>query len=197
MRADIHDGPEHMLQSEAGYIDARPLTPARQNLLQRTAGPYIWVILVDSGISATCPVWEQFRKCWRAVERVTSGVVQTPKLGWITRSTNATVRAQQLCAAFGDGDDQPKTGDGFALDKTAIDRVLPDRQPRARRAPGRDHLGIKPRLARDPFDEIEHQRICGLSHRISPVKKQRHCCARAKASFRKGCRSWHRGGSPR
>jgi hypothetical protein len=40
MRADIHDGPEHMLQSEAGYIDARPLTPARQNLLQRTAGPY-------------------------------------------------------------------------------------------------------------------------------------------------------------
>src|ERR1700738_84022 len=25
MRADIHDGPEHMLQSEAGYIDARPL----------------------------------------------------------------------------------------------------------------------------------------------------------------------------
>src|SRR5580692_9160079 len=41
MRADIHDGPEHMLQSEAGYIDARPLTPARQNLLQRMAGPYI------------------------------------------------------------------------------------------------------------------------------------------------------------
>jgi hypothetical protein len=27
MRADIHDGPEHnTLQSEAGYIDARPLT---------------------------------------------------------------------------------------------------------------------------------------------------------------------------
>src|SRR5467141_2922343 len=45
MRVDIHDGPEHMLQSEAGYIDARPLTPARQNLLQRTAGPYIWVKL--------------------------------------------------------------------------------------------------------------------------------------------------------
>src|SRR5882762_5797700 len=43
MCADIHDGPEHMLQSEAGYIDARPLTPARQNLLQRAAGPYIRV----------------------------------------------------------------------------------------------------------------------------------------------------------
>src|ERR1700751_2360912 len=26
MRADIHDGPEHTLQSEAGYIDARPLS---------------------------------------------------------------------------------------------------------------------------------------------------------------------------
>src|SRR5882672_8995978 len=26
MRADIHDGPEQMLQSKAGYIDARPLT---------------------------------------------------------------------------------------------------------------------------------------------------------------------------
>jgi hypothetical protein len=25
MRADIHDGPEQMLQSKAGYIDARPL----------------------------------------------------------------------------------------------------------------------------------------------------------------------------
>jgi hypothetical protein len=35
-----------MLQSEAGYIDARPLTPARQNLLQRTAGPYMWVTSV-------------------------------------------------------------------------------------------------------------------------------------------------------
>src|SRR6266849_1694242 len=49
MRADIHDGPEHMLQSEAGYIDARPLTPARQNLLQRTAGPYIRVMSGSGG----------------------------------------------------------------------------------------------------------------------------------------------------
>src|SRR4030095_3305268 len=28
MRADIHDGPEHMLQSETEYIDARPHQPA-------------------------------------------------------------------------------------------------------------------------------------------------------------------------
>src|SRR6059058_2854630 len=41
MRADIHDGPEHnTLQSEAGYIDARPHLPGRRNLLQRAAGPY-------------------------------------------------------------------------------------------------------------------------------------------------------------
>jgi hypothetical protein len=32
-----------MLQSEAGYIDARPHRQDRQNLLQRTAGPYIGV----------------------------------------------------------------------------------------------------------------------------------------------------------
>ena len=44
MRADIHDGPEHhTLQSEAGYIDARPHSQVDENLLQRTAGPYIGV----------------------------------------------------------------------------------------------------------------------------------------------------------
>jgi hypothetical protein len=43
MRADIHDGREHMLQSEAGYIDARPHRQDRRNLLHRTAGPYIRV----------------------------------------------------------------------------------------------------------------------------------------------------------
>jgi len=43
MRADIHDGPEQTLQSEAGYSNARPRQPSRRNLLQRTAGPYTWV----------------------------------------------------------------------------------------------------------------------------------------------------------
>jgi len=33
MRADIHDGPEQMLQSKAGYIDARPLTASSANPL--------------------------------------------------------------------------------------------------------------------------------------------------------------------
>jgi hypothetical protein len=42
MRADIQDGSElNLLQSEAGYIDARPHPPDRRNLLPRTAGPYI------------------------------------------------------------------------------------------------------------------------------------------------------------
>jgi len=40
MRADIHDGPEQTLQSEAGYTNARPHQPGRRNLLHRTAGPY-------------------------------------------------------------------------------------------------------------------------------------------------------------
>jgi|SRR3954452_1074891 hypothetical protein len=37
----VHDGPEQMLQSEAGYIDATPLTTRSTKFLQRTAGPYI------------------------------------------------------------------------------------------------------------------------------------------------------------
>jgi hypothetical protein len=61
MRADIHDGPEHMLQSEAGYIDARPLTPARQNLLQRTAGPYIRVKSDVLTVSRLLPVYPDQR----------------------------------------------------------------------------------------------------------------------------------------
>src|ERR1700730_8520718 len=61
MRADIHDGPEHMLQSEAGYIDARPLTPARQNLLQRTAGPYMWVKSAVLGVARSLPVYPDQR----------------------------------------------------------------------------------------------------------------------------------------
>jgi len=52
MRADIHEGPEHMLQSEAGYIDARPHRQDRRNLLHRTAGPYIWVKTSPQNMSA-------------------------------------------------------------------------------------------------------------------------------------------------
>src|SRR4029453_10069033 len=55
MRADIHDGPEQTLQSEAGYSNARPHQPGRRNLLHRTAGPYRWVIRVD-WVSAESPL---------------------------------------------------------------------------------------------------------------------------------------------
>ncbi len=38
-----------MLQSKAGYIDARPhIRQLEEVLLQRTAGPYIWVIRARS-----------------------------------------------------------------------------------------------------------------------------------------------------
>jgi hypothetical protein len=40
MRADIHDGPEQTLQSEAGYSNASPHHQVDENLLHRTAGPY-------------------------------------------------------------------------------------------------------------------------------------------------------------
>src|SRR6266446_3988309 len=45
-RADIHDGPEHnTLQSEAGYIDARPPPPIRRNLLATHGRTIHWVKL--------------------------------------------------------------------------------------------------------------------------------------------------------
>ena len=43
-RADIYDGPEQMLQSKADTLMQDRSPPARRNHLQRTAGPYIWVI---------------------------------------------------------------------------------------------------------------------------------------------------------
>jgi hypothetical protein len=59
MRADIHDGPElDSLQSEAGYIDARPhIRQLDENLLQRTAGPYIGVKLRPHPSTMVWPVY--------------------------------------------------------------------------------------------------------------------------------------------
>src|SRR5204863_8609248 len=56
MRADIHDGPEQTLQSEAGYSNARPHQPGRRNLLHRTAGPYSWVNHVILRVRRRLPV---------------------------------------------------------------------------------------------------------------------------------------------
>jgi hypothetical protein len=57
IRADIHDGPEHTLQSEAGYSNARPHQPGRRNLLHRTAGPYSRVIYVILACHHPLPVF--------------------------------------------------------------------------------------------------------------------------------------------
>src|SRR3981189_3386610 len=45
MRADIHDGPEQMLQSKAGYIDARPLTASSAKPLAPRGRTIHWVKL--------------------------------------------------------------------------------------------------------------------------------------------------------
>src|SRR6516164_1364367 len=57
MRVDFHGGPEHStLQSKAGYIDARPQSrQTDENLLQRTAAPYIRGILGAASDSG-CPL---------------------------------------------------------------------------------------------------------------------------------------------
>src|SRR6266699_5776068 len=81
MRADIHDGPEHMLQSEAGYIDARPLTPARQNLLQRTAGPYMRVICVVSCVRGQFPVYPSQPTYRRAQVPSVRGIMRPRRTG--------------------------------------------------------------------------------------------------------------------
>ena len=45
MHADIHDGPEQMLQSKAGYIDARPLTASSAKPLATHGRSIHWVTL--------------------------------------------------------------------------------------------------------------------------------------------------------
>src|SRR5262249_40307586 len=65
MRADIHDGPEQTLQSEAGYSDARPHQPSRRNLLHRTAGPYNGSKAEILTVSISCPLClQQQTACW-------------------------------------------------------------------------------------------------------------------------------------
>src|ERR1700676_481194 len=65
MRADIHDGPEQPLQSEAGYIDARPQRrQIDEILLRRTAGPYI---------GSKTPFWLTGQCGWRTPETGPAG----------------------------------------------------------------------------------------------------------------------------
>src|SRR6266446_5433166 len=62
-RADIHDGPKHnTLQSEAGYIDARPPPPIRRNLLA-THGRTIHRVICDQNRALrSLPLLPQERK---------------------------------------------------------------------------------------------------------------------------------------
>src|SRR5215469_6936740 len=55
--------PEHKtLQSKAGYIDARPHIPQLEEvLLQRTAGPYIWVISRPNAVIRPRPLYPSKR----------------------------------------------------------------------------------------------------------------------------------------
>jgi hypothetical protein len=58
-----------MLQSEAGYIDARPHVPQLDEiLLQRTSGPYSWVICDRGGRSHTTARSASPRKRPSAIE---------------------------------------------------------------------------------------------------------------------------------
>ena len=51
-----------MLQTKAGYIDARPhIRPLDEVLLQCTAGPYIWVISRRSVLLGLCPLYPRKR----------------------------------------------------------------------------------------------------------------------------------------
>ena len=51
-----------MLQSKAGYIDARPhIRQPDEVLLQRTAGPYIWVKSRRSVVTERCPLYPRKR----------------------------------------------------------------------------------------------------------------------------------------
>ena len=73
MRADIHEGPEQTLQSEAGYSNARPHQPGRRNLLHRTAGPYSWVKLRRTRcehMSSWLPLKADIPRCSRHVANV-------------------------------------------------------------------------------------------------------------------------------
>src|SRR6266446_5011556 len=61
-RADIHDGPEHnTLQSEAGYIDARPPPPIRRNLLATHGRTIHWVRLGPRRAQSRGPLYPQYQ----------------------------------------------------------------------------------------------------------------------------------------
>ena len=100
MRADIHDGPEHTLQSEAGYIDARPHHRGRRNLLHRTAGPYSRVILDGAAqaahlLIAAPPPKADANSCDLRCEIETGGNFHSADYGTKLRVHKATRKARK------------------------------------------------------------------------------------------------------
>ena len=57
MRADIHDGREHALQSEAGYIDARPHQPKPSKPLAPHGRTIHWGQNPNPPFSGLCQLW--------------------------------------------------------------------------------------------------------------------------------------------
>src|SRR6266404_2778237 len=79
------------LQLETGYIDARPLTTRSTNLLQRTAGPYIWVKTGKAQcehIFSALPLRADIAEQSRHVRFVPTAVIRSPRRNW--RATRAT-----------------------------------------------------------------------------------------------------------
>ena len=77
MRADIHDGPEQMLQSKAGYIDARPLTANSTNLLATHGRTIHWGQSADAGPRSALPPKAEVDRGDRHVRFVPKAVVLT------------------------------------------------------------------------------------------------------------------------
>jgi hypothetical protein len=102
MRADIHGGPEHTLQSEAGYIYARPKSrQIDETLLRRTAGPYK---LVKSAVPPDRPARQEYPndQTRRPAETASPSVTATcaPPLPLLTgiQLARSAIRVFRRCA---------------------------------------------------------------------------------------------------
>src|SRR5216684_561081 len=96
MRADIHDGPEQMLQSKAGYIDARPLTASSAKPLATHGRTIHWVISAILTVVRLLPVFPQFQTC--RCTALTDAMCQKPNSLQAHCSAGRKVRPANICA---------------------------------------------------------------------------------------------------
>src|SRR5687767_10458083 len=68
------------------------------------------------------------------------------------------------------GDDGSCAGPMAALDEAAFDRLLPDREPGAGRAPRLHHLSVRPRIGADPFQKVENEGVEPVGHALPPAR---------------------------